>query len=123
MKKILRGIWGFIFWNYERGTWQYDLMCALNLAFIFVTPTRFFRDRPTLTEARQVVEVRGIEGTGYRIEARLLEGGSKRSVELNALQVLEQVTDRAVTIQRIEKVFDAKGNLQAYTVWIESSQE
>ncbi|MCX6615520.1 MAG: hypothetical protein NTZ98_05400 [Acidobacteria bacterium] len=123
MKKILRGVWGFIFWNYERGTWQYDLMCALILAFIFVTPTRFFRDRPTLTEARQVVEVRGIEGTGYRIEARLLEGGSKRSVELNALQVLEQVTDRAVTIQRIEKVFDAKGNLQAYTVWIESSQE
>ena len=123
MKRILRGVWGFVFWNYERGTWQYDLMCALILAFIFVTPTRFFRDRPTLTEARQVVEVRGIEGTGYRIEARLLEGGSKRSVELNALQVLEQVTDRAVTIQRIEKVFDAKGNLQAYTVWIESSQE
>jgi len=123
MTRILRGIWGFVFWNYERGTWQYDLMCALILAFVFVTPTRFFRDRPTLTEARQVVEVRGIEGTGYRIEARLLEGGSKRSVELNALQVLEQVTDRAVTIQRIEKVFDAKGNLQAYTVWIESSQE
>ena len=123
MKRILRGIWGFVFWNYERGTWQYDLMCALILAFIFVTPTRFFRDRPTLTEARQVVEVRGIEGTGYRIEARLLEGGSKRSVELNALQVLEQVTDREVAIRRIEKVFDAKGNLQAYTVCIESGQE
>jgi len=27
-----------IFWDYERGTWQYDLMCLLIIAFIFLTP-------------------------------------------------------------------------------------
>jgi len=35
LKKIL-------FWCYERGTWQYDLMCVLILAFIFLMPNWIF---------------------------------------------------------------------------------
>lgn len=35
MKKI-------ILWNYERGTWQYDLFCLLIIAFIFLTPKTWF---------------------------------------------------------------------------------
>jgi hypothetical protein len=31
-----------IFWNYERGTWQYDLMCLLIIAFIFLSPKTWF---------------------------------------------------------------------------------
>ncbi len=27
-----------IFWTYERGGWQYDILSALILAFIFLTP-------------------------------------------------------------------------------------
>jgi len=117
LSKILRGIGSFIFWTYERGGWQYDLMCALILAFIFLTPRAFFHDRPTLTEARQVVEVQGVEGTGYRVEAKLLEG-SATSLEANAEHVLGQVTGRPVEILRIQPVLDAKGRVQAYTVWI-----
>ena len=29
-------------WSYERGTWQYDIICALILAFIFFTPQKLF---------------------------------------------------------------------------------
>jgi len=35
LKKIL-------FWCYDRGTWQYDLLCVLILAFIFLTPNWIF---------------------------------------------------------------------------------
>jgi hypothetical protein len=31
-----------IFWNYGRTTWQYDVLCALILAFIFLTPKSWF---------------------------------------------------------------------------------
>lgn len=31
-----------IFWDYERGTWQYDLMCLLIVAFIFLSPKAWF---------------------------------------------------------------------------------
>lgn len=122
VRKILHGIGSFIFWIYERGTWQYDLMVAMILAFIFLTPRQVFHDRPTLTEARQVVEVRGVEGTGYRIEAKLLEGNT-RSLEVNAEHLLEQVTNRPVEVRRIEPVLDAKGRVQAYTVWVQEKQE
>ncbi len=35
LKKIL-------FWCYDRGTWQYDLLCVLILAFIFLVPNWIF---------------------------------------------------------------------------------
>ena len=31
-----------IFWNYGRSSWQYDVLCALILAFIFLTPKSWF---------------------------------------------------------------------------------
>lgn len=38
MKKI-------ILWEYERGTWQYDALCLLIIAFIFLTPKEWFRGK------------------------------------------------------------------------------
>ena len=36
-----------VFWNYGRTTWQYDVLCALILAFIFLTPkSRFTSELP-----------------------------------------------------------------------------
>ncbi|HEX8179025.1 MAG TPA: hypothetical protein VF525_05720 [Pyrinomonadaceae bacterium] len=39
-----------VFWTYGRSTWQYDVLCALILAFIFLTPKSWFASelpRPT----------------------------------------------------------------------------
>ena len=33
------------FWTYERGSWQYDLLCLLIVAAVFLVPSRFFGDR------------------------------------------------------------------------------
>ena len=38
----------FIQWNYERGTWQYDIFCLLIIAFIFLTPKTWFDKRERL---------------------------------------------------------------------------
>jgi hypothetical protein len=35
-----------ILWSYERGTWQYDVLCLLIIAFIFLTPSSLF-NKPT----------------------------------------------------------------------------
>ena len=42
MKIILFTLKKTLFWSYERGTWQYDLLCVLILAFIFFTPNDLF---------------------------------------------------------------------------------
>lgn len=35
---MLPAVLRVIFWTYERGGWQYDILSALILAFIFLTP-------------------------------------------------------------------------------------
>ena len=37
LKKIL-------FWSYDRGSWQYDILCVLILAFIFFGPNSVFHN-------------------------------------------------------------------------------
>ena len=57
MKIILSTLKKILFWSYERGSWQYDIMCVLILAFIFLSPNRIFQSR---VSAAPVI-VRGIE--------------------------------------------------------------
>jgi hypothetical protein len=49
---------GIINWNYERGTWQYDVLCLLIIAFIFLTPKAWFVEVATIATqtAATVVE-------------------------------------------------------------------
>jgi len=42
LKIILTTLKKILFWSYDRGTWQYDVMCVLILAFIFLTPNGLF---------------------------------------------------------------------------------
>jgi len=40
------------FWNYERNTWQWDVLCVVILIFIFLTPKSWFEngERPCRIE-------------------------------------------------------------------------
>ncbi len=40
--KLLAALKNVLLWSYERGTWQYDVLCLLILAFIFLTPNSWF---------------------------------------------------------------------------------
>ena len=48
MKTLLIGIKNVLLWSYGRGTWQYDILCLLIIATVFLLPGSFFgdRDRP-----------------------------------------------------------------------------
>ncbi|HEY3130695.1 MAG TPA: hypothetical protein VGL91_14660 [Acidobacteriota bacterium] len=43
MRKIGRAIVSVLLWSYERGSWQYDVMCLLIIAFILFTPRSWFQ--------------------------------------------------------------------------------
>jgi hypothetical protein len=48
MSYIFRTIKKLFFWGYARNTWQYDVLCALILAFIFLTPQSWFDEGSSL---------------------------------------------------------------------------
>jgi hypothetical protein len=43
MNLLLTPLKKILFWSYDRGTWQYDVLCVLILAFIFLSPNYLFR--------------------------------------------------------------------------------
>jgi hypothetical protein len=67
--KLLDVISRVIFWRYVRGSWQYDILCGLILAFIFLTPKSVFEGRAFLEpkekqeiDEQRVVKTPGLEG-------------------------------------------------------------
>ncbi len=47
-----------ILWNYERGTWQYDLFCLLIIAFIFLTPKTWFDNGEKIATPKRIAVVK-----------------------------------------------------------------
>jgi hypothetical protein len=47
-----------ILWDYNRGTWQYDVLCLLIIAFIFLSPKTWFdrREKLATQTTRQTVK-------------------------------------------------------------------
>jgi hypothetical protein len=44
------------FWTYQRGTWQYDILCAIILAFIFLTPKSLFLGGAFIAQEKPKIE-------------------------------------------------------------------
>lgn len=42
MRGLFTTLKKIFFWNYERNTWQWDLLCVVILIFIFLTPKSWF---------------------------------------------------------------------------------
>ncbi len=111
-----------IFWAYERGTWQYDLIVVVILAFIFLTPRAWFRDRPTfqLTDLRHVQGVvelgRDKSGRRYLVDARLVDSLAPLNRDEAIHEILQRRTQKPSTIKSINPVLDKNNVVLGYTV-------
>ena len=43
MSPVWRSLKSILFWSYRRTSWQYDVLCVLILAFVFLTPKSWFQ--------------------------------------------------------------------------------
>ncbi len=81
---MLDSIKKFILWNYERGTWQYDVFCLLIIAFIFLTPKTWFEKREKLATqtARLVVKAEDFSPKKLDMENRVKEISGNPNTEV-----------------------------------------
>jgi hypothetical protein len=111
-----------IFWAYERGTWQYDVIVIAILAFIFLSPRAWFQDRPTLqlTDLRHnqgFVEVaHGKNTSSYLVDARLVEASDPQKPEEAIREILRQRVMKPLTIKSVDPIRDRNNVLLGYTV-------
>ena len=119
LRALGRTIFRGIFWQAERATWQYDIMVALILGFIFLTPRSFFNDRPAEAAAGDLVRLSSTEGeVVYQMRASLMEAERAGSVEQVALRVLAKTTGKPVRVLRVVPNKDASGQVVSYAVFI-----
>jgi hypothetical protein len=116
---MMRLLGSYIFWAYERGSVQYDVMVTLILLFIFVGP-RFidFKDKPVTTVPIRASEVlvKSASNGDLKYEVRAEDlGGAAGDVDLRValLRVIEPISGD-VTIVGYQPVVDTKGKVVAY---------
>ena len=123
-EKIKLGILRTVFWAFERGTWQYDLMVIAILAFIFLSPRVWFNDRPTLelTDLRHqqgFVELgHGKEGWRYLVDARLVESNPNAKPEDAIPAILSRQLRQPFTVISVVPITDKNNVVLGYTVLV-----
>ncbi len=120
-----------IFWSFGRGTIPYDILCALILAFIFLTPTAFFRDWPRVDAPQQFQTGRGVIPTRdhlgnlvYNVQLPMeLRAADPPALNRNVQMFLEKQLHKPLHITRIQPIYGGKGDIVGFSVWAEKRAE
>jgi len=116
--KVLTGIKRFILWDYPRASWQYDVMVALILLFIF-SPRSWFNDQPRIPRPKQIAALPGAtHGMNvYWIESELLANIPEERRTAKATELLKNQTGEKQTLLRLEPVVDSEQEIKGYMVF------
>ena len=121
MNRILKS---YFYWNYPRGSFHYDVMVTLILAFIFITPHLWnYGDKPAGTSAAShSVQVTGDGGYGVIVtvqaaEVSVPDGASNSQIKKALRRAMEPVLGDAMNVERWEIERDSQGNPLAWKIW------
>ena len=114
----------YFYWTYSRGSFHYDVMVTLILAFIFITPLVWdFGDQPRSTAANTGnIIVRGDGGHGLivtlqasdvNVPAASSDAGIKKALK----KAMDPVLGDSVYVDRWQVTRDQNGNPVSWKVW------
>ena len=102
-----------IFWEFPRASWQYDLIVAVILAFIFLTPRDVFKDQPRAAGIQMLPAQQG-----YLIEPKLLANVPEADQPQKAAELVNQRFKTRITITHVAPVRDeAEGEITGYMAY------
>jgi hypothetical protein len=108
----LSGIKRFLLWDYPRASWQYDVMVAIILAFVFFTPRNFFRDQPRASDVVRLPA--GHDGNVFWVEPELLASVPEPERGSKVQQLLRSRYAKRETVVRVEPIFGDERELKGY---------
>jgi hypothetical protein len=100
----------FIFWDFPRGSWQYDVMVGLILAFIFATPKTIFHDQP---KAANVEILRN----GFWIDPQVLTGVPENEMLARASAAVNAKYKTNTKILSVDPIFNDEQELEGYMAY------
>jgi len=107
---LLNTLKKLFFWNYERNTWQWDMLCVAILIFIFLTPKSWFENG----ERHSLFMHQSQPASVVLIGPELIENAQDNG---QIEQVVRQFTGRTqVKVLNVRKVLAADGRTRGYEV-------
>ena len=107
------GVKRFLLWDYPRASWQYDVMVAIILAFLFLTPREIFRDQP---RPSSIVEVPSSRGRAFLVEPGLLEPVPEAERTARVESMLRARYGRNESVLQVEPILDSEQELKGFMV-------
>ena len=109
----------FIFWDYPRASWQYDVMVGIILIFIMLTPRGWFRDQPRTPIVSSIAVLPSEHGNSvYWVEPEFLADLSKDQQSEKLSKLLKRFThQKQLTVTRVEPIADSDGETRGYMVF------
>jgi hypothetical protein len=108
------GLKRFILWDYQRGVWQYDVMCGIIILFIAFAPREWFRDQPRIPHASQITLLPSQGEAVFWIESELIASVPEPN-RLNDLgKILTARTGKKQVLTRIEPIVDSEKEIKGY---------
>jgi hypothetical protein len=101
-----------LFWEFPRASWQYDIVVALILAFLFLTPRDFFKDQPRPASIVQMPSEPGV--TVFWLETSLLNSVGEDRRPAQAAELIRKRLGKGLQVVRVEPVHDAEGEIRGY---------
>ena len=95
-----------IFWDFSRGSWQYDVVVGLILLFIFATPRSWFHDQPKPSSLVFLSSAHGAEQ--IFIAADLLPSVATAELSPRAEKLIYARTGKRRHITRVEPIRDSE---------------
>lgn len=111
MASAVTGFKRFIFWDYRRAGWQYDVMVGLILAFIFLTPRAWFRDQP---RASSIVMLPSEHGSVFWMDAEQFSSSTEADRPAKASALLKARTGKRYDVVRLEPIVDSEKEIKGY---------
>ena len=111
-----------VFWEFRRGSWQYDIIVALILAFIFLTPPAMFNDRPSQPVVHEV-EHAATDARVFWIDPGALDRANPEGASERLQYLLTSHSGESLRIVSTEPATDDAGNIQAYLVFAQPVDE
>lgn len=114
-----------VFWTYKRGSWQYDIIVVVILAFIFLTPRSWFAPQAPspvtgFMKNQGIIQVGRIkDGWSYIVDARLVRARGGEKLQDAVREILSERLQRPVTVVSVDELQDKNKAIIGYSVEIE----
>jgi len=111
---VLTGIKRVVLWEYERGSWQYDIICIVIAGFIVFSPRQWFRDQPRIPNASQITSLPSHGESVFWLDSGLVSSYPEKERLDRLGKLLTTRTGKVQKLTRIEPVLDSEQEIKGY---------